>query len=139
LQRRQHRGSGGRLPRLPRPRRRHRSADAPARICAGGRNRADALQALSAMTVWQLVEQLKALGVREGGVLLVHTSFRAVRPVEGGPIALIEALHDALGPEGTLVMPTMTDDESPFDPAATPTWQMGIASELFWRRPGGRH
>ena len=86
----------------------------------------------------ELAAQLRALGVRHGGVLLVHTSFRAVRPVEGGPIALIEALHDALGPEGTLVMPTMTDGESPFDPAATPTWQMGITAELFWRRPGVR-
>lgn len=82
--------------------------------------------------------QLRALGVRRGGVLLVHTSFRAVRPVEGGPMALIEALKDALGPEGTLVMPTMTDGESPFDPARTPTWQMGITAELFWRRPGVR-
>jgi aminoglycoside 3-N-acetyltransferase len=49
---------------------------------------------------------------------------------------LIAALHDALGPEGTLVMPTMTDGESPFDPARTPTSQMGITAELFWRQPG---
>jgi len=90
------------------------------------------------MTRVELAAQLRALGVRRGGVLLVHTSFRAVRPVEGGPIALIEALHDALGPEGTLVMPTMTDGESPFDPAATPTRQMGITAELFWRQPGVR-
>jgi aminoglycoside 3-N-acetyltransferase len=86
----------------------------------------------------ELAAQLRALGVRHGGVLLVHTSFRAVGPVQGGPAALIEALQDALGPEGTLVMPTMTDGESPFDPATTPTWQMGITAELFWRRPGVR-
>ena len=86
----------------------------------------------------QLAEQLRDLGVRQGGVLLVHTSFRAVGPVDGGPTALIDALHDALGPEGTLIMPTMTDGASPFDPAATPTWQMGITAELFWRRPGVR-
>ena len=90
------------------------------------------------MTRDELAAQLRALGVRAGGVLLVHTSFRAVRPVEGGPIALIEALHDALGPDGTLVMPTMTDGESPFDPSSTPTWQMGTTAELFWRRPGVR-
>ncbi|HEY8376409.1 MAG TPA: AAC(3) family N-acetyltransferase, partial [Nannocystis sp.] len=60
------------------------------------------------MTVWtttELARQLGALGVRKGGVLLVHTSFRAVRPVEGGPRGLIEALMMALGPAGTLVMP----------------------------------
>jgi aminoglycoside 3-N-acetyltransferase len=84
----------------------------------------------------QLVEQLKALGVREGGVLLVHTSFRAVRPVEAGPLGLIAALRAALGRDGTLVMPTMTDGETLFDPRSTPTTDMGITAELFWRQPG---
>jgi aminoglycoside 3-N-acetyltransferase len=83
-----------------------------------------------------LVSQLRALGVREGGVLLVHTSFRAVGPVAGGPLALVEALRRAIGPAGTLVMPTMTDGTGPFDPRATPTHGMGITAELFWRRPG---
>jgi len=58
-------------------------------------------------SVRQLVDQLKALGVRDGGALLVHTSFRKVRPVEGGPLGLIGALRRALGRDGTLVMPTM--------------------------------
>jgi aminoglycoside 3-N-acetyltransferase len=83
-----------------------------------------------------LTAQLRTLGVRAGGVLLVHTSFRAVRPVEGGPAALVAALRDALGPAGTLVMPTMTDGETPFDPASTPTCGMGITAERFWRLPG---
>ena len=46
----------------------------------------------------EVADQLRALGVEEGGVLLVHTSFRAIRPVEGGPLGLIEAIRDALGP-----------------------------------------
>jgi aminoglycoside 3-N-acetyltransferase len=79
---------------------------------------------------------LRALGIREGGVLLVHTSFRAVRPVEGGPLGLIGALRRALGPAGTLVMPTMTDGATVFDPRSTPTHGMGITAELFWRQPG---
>lgn len=83
-----------------------------------------------------LVDQLGALGVAEGDVLLVHTSFRAVRPVEGGPDGLIDALRGAIGPAGTLVMPTMTDGSSLFDPAKTPTHDMGITAERFWRRPG---
>ena len=69
----------------------------------------------------EVVAQLRRLGVRVGGVLLVHTSFRAVRPVEGGPDGLTEALLTALGPDGTLVMPTMTDGTTLFDPARTPT------------------
>ena len=83
-----------------------------------------------------LAAQLRALGVREGAVLLVHTSFRAVRPVEGGPLALVAALRDALGPAGTLAMPTMTDGEAPFDPRTTPSSGMGITAELFWRQAG---
>lgn len=83
-----------------------------------------------------MTAQLRALGVRPGGVLLVHTSFRAVRPIEDGPSGLIRALRAALGDGGTLVMPTMTDGESVFDPASTPTLDMGITAETFWRTPG---
>ncbi len=81
-------------------------------------------------------QQLRALGVREGGVLLVHTSFRAVRPVDGGPLGLIRAIRAALGPTGTLVMPTMTDGTTWFDARSSPTEAMGITAELFWRQPG---
>jgi aminoglycoside 3-N-acetyltransferase len=83
-----------------------------------------------------LAEQLVDLGVQRGGVLLVHASFRALRPVEGGPLGVIRALRTALGPEGTLVMPTMTDGFTIFDPRTTPTDGMGIIAELFWRQPG---
>jgi aminoglycoside N3'-acetyltransferase len=87
----------------------------------------------------ELIGQLRALGVDSGGVLLVHTSFRAVRPVERGPLGLIEALQAALGPRGTLVMPSMTDDDDRvFDPAITPARDMGIVADSFWRLPGVR-
>jgi aminoglycoside 3-N-acetyltransferase len=69
-------------------------------------------------------------------VLLVHASYRAVQPAEGGPLAVIRALRAALGPNGTLVMPTMTDGASVFDPRVTPTDGMGIIAETFWRQPG---
>lgn len=86
----------------------------------------------------ELVEQLRSLGVQPGGVLLVHTSFRAVRPVEGGPTGLIEALRAAVGPEGTLVMPAWTgQDDVPFDPATTPAAaDLGVTADTFWRLPG---
>jgi aminoglycoside 3-N-acetyltransferase len=74
--------------------------------------------------------------VTRGGVLLVHTSFKALGPMENGPLGLIRALRDAIGKEGTLVMPTMTDGESRFDPKSTPTSGMGITAETFWRQPG---
>ena len=86
----------------------------------------------------EITQQLRALGVEEGGVLLVHTSFRAVRPVEGGPAGLIEALLEALGPDGTLVMPSWTgSDEEPFDRERTPASEdLGVVAETFWRMPG---
>jgi aminoglycoside N3'-acetyltransferase len=87
-----------------------------------------------------LVAQLRGLGVRAGGVLVVHSAFRAVRPVEAGPAGLIGALRDALGATGTLVMPTMTGSRraEPYDPTRTPTRHMGVVAETFWRLPGVR-
>jgi aminoglycoside 3-N-acetyltransferase len=94
------------------------------------------LRSVNAVSFTHLVAQLKLLGVRESGVLLVHASFRAVRPVEGGPLGLIAALRAAIGERGTLVMPTMTGGESVFDPKSTPSHDMGVTAELFWRQPG---
>lgn len=86
----------------------------------------------------EVADQLRALGVRKGGVLLVHAAFRAVRPVEGGPVGLVEALRAALGPDGTLVMPSWTGDaDRPFDPALTPaSADLGAVADAFWRLPG---
>lgn len=86
----------------------------------------------------ELVRQLRDLGVEAGDILLVHTAFRAVRPVEGGPLGLIEALRAALGPDGTLVMPSWSgNDDEPFDRTSSPvTPDLGITADMFWRLPG---
>ncbi len=86
----------------------------------------------------EVAKQLQALGVEQGGVLLVHTSFRATRPVEGGPLGLIRALRDALGPQGTLVMPSWTgSDDEPFEPKTTPASpDLGVVADTFWRLAG---
>ena len=88
----------------------------------------------------EVTDQLRALGVEEGGVLLVHTSFRATRPVAGGPLGLIEALRAALGPAGTLVMPSWSGKaDEPFDPLTTPApADLGVVADTFWRLPGVR-
>ncbi|HEX7012236.1 MAG TPA: AAC(3) family N-acetyltransferase [Steroidobacteraceae bacterium] len=84
-----------------------------------------------------LARELRALGVEPGGVLVVHTAFSKIAPVENGPQGLIEALRTALGPDGTLVMPSMSDDdETPFDPRKTPCRDLGIVPDTFWRLPG---
>jgi aminoglycoside 3-N-acetyltransferase len=84
----------------------------------------------------RLSEQFLELGV-EPGMLLVHSSFSKVQPVEEGPQGLVAALRAAVGPGGTLVMPSMTDDDDrPFDPASTPCRGMGVVADTFWRLPG---
>lgn len=80
-----------------------------------------------------LVRQLRDLGVGWDDALVVHCSFRAVRPVRGGTSALIAALLDAVDPSGTLVMPSMTnwDDERVFDLKATPCRDLGVVADTF--------
>lgn len=84
-----------------------------------------------------LIQNFLELGVKPGGVLLVHTSFSKIKPIEGGPLGLISALRSALGSDGTLVMPSMSyDDDHPFDKAKSPCPEMGIVADTFWRLPG---
>jgi aminoglycoside N3'-acetyltransferase len=56
----------------------------------------------------------------------------------GGPLGLIEALRRAVGPNGTLVMPSWPEDEDePFDPRSTPAApDLGVVADMFWRVPG---
>src|SRR5262245_52650273 len=82
----------------------------------------------------ELTEQLLALGVKQGGVLVVHTAFSKVAPVEGGPHGLITALQKAIGPNGTLAMPSMSDDDDdPFDARQTACLGMGVVANTFWK------
>jgi aminoglycoside 3-N-acetyltransferase len=55
-----------------------------------------------AVTRSQLAEDLRRLGVREGGVTMVHTRMSALGWVVGGSETVVRALLDAVGPEGTL-------------------------------------
>ena len=87
-----------------------------------------------------LADELRVLGVQPGGVLLVHMSYRAVRPVESGPHGVIDALRGAAGPRGTIVMPSWgDDDETPFDALTTAVSpSLGVTADLFWRQPEAR-
>jgi aminoglycoside N3'-acetyltransferase len=51
----------------------------------------------------EITNQLFALGVQPGSILVVHTAFSKVAPVEDGPRGLIETLQTALGPAGTTI------------------------------------
>ncbi len=97
-----------------------------------------ATSSLFPVALEDLCAQLRELGVQRGGILLVHVSYRSVRPVEGGPAGLIRALREALGPTGTLVAPCWTgNDDDPFDPNLTPASpDLGVTSETFRLTPG---
>jgi aminoglycoside N3'-acetyltransferase len=92
---------------------------------------------MTTLETQQAIAQLRSVGVEAGGVLVVHTAFSKLAPIEGGPQGLIRGLRAAAGPEGTLVMPSMSDDDDhPFDPRATPSLAMGVVADTFWRLPG---
>lgn len=50
-----------------------------------------------------LAEQLRALGVQAGGVVMVHTRMSALGWVLGGSETVVRALLDAVGPDGTVM------------------------------------
>lgn len=54
----------------------------------------------------QIAQGLRDMGVQRGDILFIHSSLKSLGYVEGGPKAVIEGLLDAVGPEGTLILPT---------------------------------
>ena len=54
----------------------------------------------------ELVAGLARLGIVKGDAVFVHSSLKGLGHVEGGAAAVVQALKEAVGPQGTLVMPT---------------------------------
>jgi aminoglycoside 3-N-acetyltransferase len=70
----------------------------------------------SPASVSTLLEDLRALGIREGETVMVHSSLSAIGWVAGREHAVVLTLQQVLGDEGTLVMPSHSSSLS--DPAA---------------------
>jgi aminoglycoside 3-N-acetyltransferase len=82
-----------------------------------------------------LLHDLLALGVRPGGVLMVHSSLRSLGPLPEKAAAVVHALVDALGTTGTLLMPalsyeTVRSNNPVFDVRNTPSC-VGALPEYF--------
>ncbi len=115
--------------------------------------------AASPATVTSLVADFAALGVNRGSVVLVHSSLSRLGYVVGGAPAVVLALIQAVGTDGTVVMPAFSGDLSDpaawiappvpelwwstirahmpaYDPAYTPTRAMGAVVDCFLRFPG---
>jgi aminoglycoside 3-N-acetyltransferase len=106
-----------------------------------------------------LSADLRALGVNAGDTVIVHSSLSSLGWVNGGAVAVVQALCDAVTDAGDIVMPTHSNQNSdpadwrrppvpegwvetlrttlpPFDPDLTPTTHMGQIVEVFRRLPG---
>ena len=109
------------------------------------------------ITVDRMARDLRELGVESDDCLLVHASLSSLGWVNGGPVAVVDALHSVLE-DGTLVMPTHSPDvsnpewwENPpvpedwegpvretmpaYRPDVTPTHGMGAVAECFRSYP----
>ncbi len=85
----------------------------------------------------ELIEGFQKAGVNLGDTLLVHSSYKSLGGVDGGPQAVIDALLTVLSPEGTLIMPTFNfnfNKGEPWDVRTTPS-QMGVLTELVRLNP----
>jgi len=117
---------------------------------------------MSAVTRESLARDLRTLGVGPGQTVLVHASLRSLGRVQDGVAAVAGALGDVLGPDGTIVVPTATADNSDtsrihqertrgmsdderrcylaampaYDPATTPSTGMGALAEHIRTSPG---
>lgn len=85
------------------------------------------------LTKSDLLSGLRQLGVEPGMVLMVHSALAAFGEVDGGADTVIDALLEALGPDGTLMMPAMGGAPI-FDVDETRS-HVGEITDRFWRRP----
>ena len=89
----------------------------------------------------RIIRDLRRIGVEEGDHVAVALSLKSIGYVKDGPEAFIDALLEAVGPNGTIMMNAHTrsfivsDIASNyiFDYRSTPTWT-GLVPETFRKR-----
>ncbi len=91
-----------------------------------------------------LLRLLRNAGINSGDAILVHSGMSGFEGFRGSVSDIIQVFEDAVGPSGTLLMPTLTTSGSAldyarsnriFDVNTTPS-QVGLLTEVFRRSPG---
>jgi aminoglycoside 3-N-acetyltransferase len=91
-----------------------------------------------------LLASLKGLGINQDDTVFVHSSYNAFRGFNGKPSDVISALENAVGPGGTILMPSMPFTGTAIeyvrsgaitDLRSTPS-RMGMVTEVFRRQKG---
>ena len=97
--------------------------------------------AIKMYTKSDLLADIKNMGVNPQGALLIHSSMKAIGPVEGGADTVLDAWCQYMG-EGLLIFPTHTwkyigqgKEQTVFDSRTLPSC-VGILPELFRHRSG---
>jgi aminoglycoside 3-N-acetyltransferase len=87
------------------------------------------------ITRTDLVAGLRCLGLAPGDLVQVHASLSAFGHVAGGADAVVDALLEAVGPTGTVMMPTFNHGAADlFDLRTTPSIN-GAVTEALRGRP----
>lgn len=86
-----------------------------------------------------LINDLKKLGINKYGTLKVHSSFKSIGAVDGGPDTVLDGLSEYME-DGLLVLPTHTwsyvNHENPVFHVEKSETNVGILTELFRKRDG---
>jgi len=97
-----------------------------------------------AFTPADLQRALRQLGVAAGDVVMVHSAFDRFQGFQAGPVEVVRALQDSVGPRGALMMPTIPFQGTaveyargdPIFDARQTVSRMGLITEMFRRSPG---
>ena len=97
-----------------------------------------------ALSKEKLINDFLRMGLKEGDVLMVHSSLSSIGYVDGGASTVVEALIDVLGSDGHLLMPSAPNasyqldyirENVLFDVLQTPS-ALGAVTECFRKWPG---
>ena len=107
----------------------------------------------------KIIQKLREVGLNLGDTVMVHSSLKSMGYVCGGAQTVIEALIEAVGQNGTIMMPSQSwknldpetgghweieskdwqlirDNWPAYDKNLTPTNTMGAVAEMFRQIPG---